>query len=569
MYPATVPEQSAIGSVERRLETVLPWAAGLLLAAPVLVAFYPPMTDLPFHEAAIGLLRNRGDYTMEPPGLYLLNLGKTNQLFHMLGWLLSYVVSTRWAVKLVVAATVVGLPVTAARFARHLGASPLASLVVAPMGLGWLFSFGFIANLVGLDALLFALPLVDRLAADPTPRRALAALGAVLLLYFAHLAMMIAFAGVALGLALVRPWSWRRTPWTLSAFGACCAAVLGHVVWTAHLETPMLSIVPLRFDPLLRKIQSVPAMILRTTALPRFSVFGLCLVAMVSFLWLRTRERRESAEATVKDEAGLARWRARAVVIRWELVALAAFAAYLAFPVSMRNGAILVYQRWFQPAFAVAVVAAAPRDLWAPRARIALLTALALPVATLLAAWPPFADSDRAYRDLESLIERIEPGSAVAKMDFFPGDSARNYMLVNADGRILAERGGRLVYAFTDSPISPVVLEPTYQWNESLVRTNLDSWQFMPRHDLRLYKYVLLRSRDPSLAPLVTYAIAAEAEPVAQAGEWVLYRSKLPVVPIASREPAMESPTPDTIGDRVGALRRALGWPQRPMGAAR
>jgi len=170
----------AIGPVERRLETVLPWAAGLLLAVPVLVAYYPPMTDLPFHEAAIGLLRHRGDSTMEPPGLYLMNLGKANQLFHVLGWLLSYAVSTRWAVKLLVAATVVALPVNAARFARHLGASPLASLVVAPMGVGWLFSCGFITNLVGLSALLFALPVADRLAANPTPRRALAGLGAVL-----------------------------------------------------------------------------------------------------------------------------------------------------------------------------------------------------------------------------------------------------------------------------------------------------------------------------------------------------------------------------------------------------
>jgi hypothetical protein len=555
-----------IGPVERRLETALPWAAGLLLAAPVLVAYYPPMTDLPFHEAAIGLLRHHGDPLLEPPGLYLLNLGTANQLFHILGWLLSYVVSTRWAVKLLVAATVVALPVTAARFARHLGASPLASLLVAPMGIGWLFSCGFIANLMGLDALLFALPLADRLAAGPTPRRALAGVAAVLLLYFAHLAMMIAFAGVVLGLALVRPWSWRRTPWTLSVFGAGCAAVLGAVLLSAHLRTPMLSIVPLRFDPLLRKLQSVPAMILRTTALPRFSVFALCVVTLASFFWLRARERRESAEVSVTHEGGLGRWQARVVAIRWELVALAGFAAYLAFPLTMRNGVMLVYQRWFQPAFAILAVAAAPRTLWAPRARIALLTALTVPVATLLAAWPPFADSDRAYRDLETLVDQVEPGSAVAKLDFLPEDQQQNYLLVNADGRILAERGGRLVYAFTDSPNSPVLLAPRYQWNESLLRTNLNSWWFMPQHDLRLYKYALFRTRDPFLASLVTFALSAEAEPIAEAGEWVLYRSKLPVVPPASPEPAMEDPRPDTIGARIAALRKALG--QHPIGDA-
>lgn len=53
-----------------------PWVAGLLLACPTLVAFYPPMTDLPFREAAIALLRHRNEPTLVPPGLYELNLGQ-------------------------------------------------------------------------------------------------------------------------------------------------------------------------------------------------------------------------------------------------------------------------------------------------------------------------------------------------------------------------------------------------------------------------------------------------------------------------------------------------------------
>src|ERR1700690_167488 len=98
------------------VDTLAPWAAGLLLAAPVLFAYYPPMTDLPFHEGEIGALRHFRDASMFPHGLYRLNLGEPNQLFHMLGWALSSVMATRWAVKPVVAARIVAIPVCAARF---------------------------------------------------------------------------------------------------------------------------------------------------------------------------------------------------------------------------------------------------------------------------------------------------------------------------------------------------------------------------------------------------------------------------------------------------------------------
>jgi hypothetical protein len=75
-------------------------AAGVVLALPSLIAFYPPLGDLPYHKAAIGILRRFGDPSMFPPGLYRRNLGEPNQLFHMVGWALSHLMSSRWAVKL-------------------------------------------------------------------------------------------------------------------------------------------------------------------------------------------------------------------------------------------------------------------------------------------------------------------------------------------------------------------------------------------------------------------------------------------------------------------------------------
>lgn len=530
----------------------LPWAAGALLALPVLVAYYPPMTDLPFHEAAIGLLRHWGDPTMEPPGLYFLNLGEPNQLFHMAGWALSWVVSTRWAAKLLVAATVASLPVAAARFARHVGASPLASLLVAPMALGWLFSWGLIANLIGLSALLAVLPIADRLAETPGPRLALRALAAAVLLYFAHLAMLFVFAGIALGLALLRPWSWRRTPWTLTAVAFPAAMTLAQLRWQAHLMTPSTRAVGTTWQPLLAKMASITGIVVPASELPvRLAMCALCLLALATFFWLRGRERNEGGRTAVRT------LRARLLAYRWETVSLVGLAAFFAFPVSLGT-ATFVCQRWFAPAFAIAAVVAAPRDLWIRRASVARLAAFALPVATLIAALPAFADSDRQYRSLEALIAHIEPGSAVAEMDLGPGDPLRNYSLGPAYGRVMAERGGRLVYAFTDSPVSPVMIRPAFQWNDSLWRVAYNTWKFRPAHDFKLFKYVLVRTQDPELAREAIYVTSPEADFVADAGEWVLLRSKLPVIPLASPEPPMETPVPEAMDDRVLALRRAL-----------
>jgi hypothetical protein len=549
---------------QTRVEDWAPWVAGLLLAAPVLVAYYPPMTDLPFHEGLVGLLRHAGDPLFEPPGLYERNLGEPNQLFHMTGWALSYLVSTRWAAKLIVAAAVTALPVAAARFARHLGASPLAALVVAPMALGWLFSWGLIANLIGLSALLATLPVFDRLAAEPTPRRAAGALAATVLLYFGHMAMMFVSSGVALGLCVLHPWSWRKAPLRLSPFVAGAAITLAQTQWQKQFITPALHAViaiPTMWRPLSEKLSEVAEMVEPSVDPPvKYAMMGLCALTIGSLAWLRVRERRADRAANVPAPAAGSRFerlRAWALLHRWELVALSGFAAFLTFP-AVLNGATLVYHRWFPPAFAILAVVVAPRDLWVPAARTARMAAYTLPVATLVVAAPSFVDSNREYKNVEALIARIEPGSAVAEVDLGPGDPSRTYSTAPAYARALAERGGRMVYAFTDSPISPMVLQRDYEWNETLVRIGWDSWHFSPRHDLRRFRYVVMRARDPLLKWMASFAIAEEARLVDEDGDWVLFESKLPVVPLTSPDVPPPNPKNDTMRERIAHVKDML-----------
>ncbi|MDP9036799.1 MAG: hypothetical protein M3O50_18535 [Myxococcota bacterium] len=550
------------GKLARKVEAVAPALAGLLLAMPVLVAYYPPMTDLPFHEGAIGVLRHFSDSTMFPPGLYERNLGHPNQLFHVVGWALSYVVSTRWAVKLVVAATVMALPIAAARFARHVGASPLAALLVSPLALGWLFAWGLVTNLLGLALLLALIPALDRLAEAPTGRRSAGAVLATGLLYFAHGAMMAAYAGAALALAALHPWSKRKTPLRLLPFVVGVALALAEAVRVKHLDTAAVRAIPSVWHSVGHKLLHIPYMLLPATEGAVYTaMFGLCVLIVGLFFWLRWRERRAVAlqlRPSATDPHGVRPW---AVAHRWEIFALACLAAYLAFPLTL-HGATLVYQRWFPPGLAVLVVTAAPRDLWTREGRVARLAVALFPIATLLVAWPSFVDSDRQYLALEQTLSHIEPGSAVAGIDLGPHDPSRTYTLSAAAGRILATRGGRLAYAFTDSPISPVFIPKRFQWSEALLRLAFDSFSLRPAHDLRRFRYVLFHVNDPGLAQLATSLLRPEAEHIVTSGEWVLLRSYGETLPLASREGRIMGPPPDNLRDRlIVSLREGTGRP--------
>jgi hypothetical protein len=549
-----------------RIEAIAPWVAGFLLALPTLVAFYPPMSDLPYHEAAIGILRHFGDTSMFPRGLYRYNLGEPNQLFHMAGWALSYVVSTRWAVKLVVAATIVAIPPCAARLARHVGASPLASLLVAPMAIGWLFYWGLIANLIGLAALLAVLPTLDRFARAPTTRGALRASSAVLLLYFAHEAMMFLYAGAALGLALVYPWSRKGTSLRLLPALLSAVVTVGQAKWQLRYMSATVGAVPRLWTSFGYKLRAIPNLISPASdKAVLWAMSSLCGIALAALFWLRARERR-SLPGAKPDMPGLGRVRSALLAYRWELLAVACLGAYFAFPLTL-NGATFVYHRWFPPGFAVLVIVAAPRDLFVREARIALVALPALPMGTLLIAWSSFADSSRAYVALEPLLGRVELGSAVAGLELGPGDPSRTFSLGPAVGRILATRGGRLVYAFTDSSISPVVTAKRYAWDESLIRVAFDSYAFRPAQDLYRFRYVLVRAGNPSLAVLAIRAMMPEAEYVAGVQEWLLFRSRVPVRSLLSRDFWLYGPPPEAMRDRINALVAAQREADKQAGA--
>ena len=530
------------------LERYAPAVVGVLLALPVLVARYPPMTDLPLHEAVVAILRHFDDAEMFPAGLYAKNLGEPNQLFHLVAWLLSYAVPTDLACKIVVALSVFAIPVAGARFAKYVGASPLSALALAPIALGWTFTWGLVANLIGISALLALLPWLDRNAETPSGRSLAFALLAVPVLYFAHEQMLLIYGAAAVLLVVVHPFAPKKTALRIAPVIVIVAVVLAQAEYQKRFIAPLAVVRPTEFASLGYKLEHTPEMFIRTTDAPVAVLFMVLVFAALAGLFaLRWRERKEDP---TRRERLLLSWpssiRPRLHRYRFELLALGLLLLYLAFPFRL-NGATLVYHRFFAPAFAVAVVIAAPRDLTVSRARLARYLLPVLPLGTLLLTWPSFVDSDRSYRKLDRVLALMEPGSAVATLELSKERRDSDLSAASASTRTLAVKGGRVLYSFTDSPIAACVMEPEYQWLEVATRTSSDSLAFRPAEDLTRFRYVLFRSNEPWVIDDILEAFEPYARflgPRTDAGardrdcEWVLLESRSPTIPLLS---------PDTI----------------------
>ena len=523
-----------------RLDLAAPWIAGAVLAAPVLLFRYPPMGDLPFHEALVALLRGMSDVALFPRGLYVHNWGPPNQLFYAIAWLLSLALPTDLACKVVVAGSALLIPVTAARLADHLGASRWTALLVAPLALGGMFKWGLVTNLLALPLLLGALPSLDRLAEAPTARRAAIALGWAAVLYEGHESALVVFAAAAVLFAAIRPLrSWAVLLRVSPAIGAVALAAT-HLVRSEHLKTPVVRAIPDSFAPELPKILEVPDVLLGATGTAGW-FFAASVGALALFVIPALRLGRGGGEASARELA---------VRFRFELLAATCFVLYLVMPLAF-GGATLVYQRFLAPAWAILIVASASRARPLRASAAARLAASGLPVAMVLLSLPAFAASSRTHRALDALFPLIEKGSAVAQLDFTPRAPSVVAPIPGAPARALATRGGRLLFSFSEIHTAPVLVRAEYDWSEPIMRLVYAPSAFCPSHDFVRFRYLLAKMGDERLRRALVVALAPEGRLVEGAGDWLLFESTLAVDPLASPDRALPRPPPVCIGQRL------------------
>ena len=432
----------------------------------------------------------------------------------------------------------VALPLAMGRLVKHVGASPWAVPFVAPVAMGWLFHRGFVTNLMGLAALLAALPTLDLLPRAPTVKRLVAALGFVVLLYATHALMLIAAAGALVLFVAGTPHPHRRGLAYAAAAFAVAAGLLGlDHVWAGRLSSARVAHVPVSMDSLGHKIVTLPGFLFGGTgddlvyALAALVALGIALFAAAS---ARGRPSREpSSEPVATSLVAFLEQR------RFELFGASCLGLYAILPFTW-HGAGLVYPRFLAPAFLVLVACAARVPSHGPSV-IVRVVAAALPVATVFLALPGFAEAGARVDSLDAIVPDIAIGSAVLELDL--GAAPRSVQDVAQTvpvGRVLAARGGRMLDSFAESPISPARIDLAYDWPEPIERIKRPV-PLRPSAQSTRFRYVLLQTPDPAFARLFQVATSTECTLVSSAGEWFLFESTLPVVPLTS--PDVPNPT--------------------------
>jgi hypothetical protein len=541
-----------------RAEQFAPILTGLLLAVPVVAFRYPPMVDLPMHEAVVGVLRGFHDPALFPKGLYVLNLGHSNQLFYFVAYLLSWPFGVEMACKLVVGITLFALPMAMGHLADHVGASRWATLLIGPVALGWLFMWGLINNLLGLAALLAMLPVLDHFADDPTPRRAAAALGGAVLLYETHELMLVLYGGAALIFAAghaprLRATLLRTAPFTL----AVGLSIVDHL-WSSRLAPPIIERVPIQWAPLSRKVLTIPGVILGGhEGEILYSITAI--TAAVIALFLVARLRAPTDPIPRAPRAFIHRY-------RFELFGAACLVLYLAVPFDI-HGATMVYHRFAAPAYAVLVVCAA-KNGGRGLPRVTPIVTAAVPLSMILVVWPAFVDASRSAKDLDTIAARIVPGSSIAQLDFpdvrHPASTSDAFIIASLASSVLAHRGGRLLFSFMESPIAPVMFDPRYEWDEPIKRMLPDHFALRPAHDFTRFRYLVMYTKSAGQALATTFALIPEARFVDSVGDWLLFESTLDVAPLMSHDTPLPVPHPNSLRARLRKLSEAVNGPLEP-----
>jgi hypothetical protein len=411
---------------------------------------------------------------------------------------------------------------------------------MAPLVIGWTFYSGFGSSMLGIALFLATLPDLDRLAGEPTPRRSAIVTALVALVFAAHAVTGVCSVLALVVLSLVRRMDAKRRALSLApaAFGA--AALLTERLREGGDGTPLAraSSQHVVWHGLGTKLSVLPASLFASHASGT-----LVLVAIVTATAIALLARGRMRETRTADGPAL---RDRAHLHRFAIVAAVLAAAFLAAPFTVGHGTHL-YARFLVPTVAVAVVAIAPRP---GHTRLAAKTICAAAVAAPLLAIVPetFRAADQ-HDAVARLSKHIEVGSSIAIMHVGPKEPGVVFDAVRAGHRALAERGGRLVFSFAEYPTSVVTVRPKARWDELTVRLYRDAGELRPASDLRRIRYVLVHAFDRDLAFVMAAAFAPEGRFVDLYGEWMLFESRLPLLPIDAAEEV--APIGSTLQERA------------------
>jgi hypothetical protein len=406
--------------------------------------------------------------------------------------------------------------------------------------------------MLGVALWLAALPLLDRAAAaEGGARRVLRSTAgaslAIAAVGLAHVASMACACLATTVFALTRPVD-RRTPLRLVPAGVGGLLALAETRWEAGAQTSLARVYASRvlWTPFTTKLEALGTHLVGRQGLVIEGSLAL-LVVVAIVLWRRPDAGAGGAvPPSAAPDAPRAPWPRHH---RFAILAVTLLVAYLAAPYSVNFGALL-YVRFLAPAYVLAVLLAGPPA--GARGLLVTVPAVALLVAPVLIAVPHFAAAARQFSAVQPLLAHVDEGSAVAVLHFGKHDRSLVFDATSVGNRVLAERGGRLLASFSEYPIAPVVIRPAAAWEALVMRLSARPADLCPAHDLRRLRWLLVHVFDEALVARVVRGLAPEGELVAAEGEWLLFRSTLPPLPLTAPD---EEPPPgaETLQARVDA----------------
>jgi hypothetical protein len=469
---------------------------------PILGVKYLPMVDLPQHAAQVSVLAHWNDPAYGFAGQYELHPFTPYGACYLVGWAFARLLDIHAAMSLVVALSVVGLPLSLHYLLRTVGGERWWSLLGFPLAYGFSFYWGFLNFLVALPLMVVFVARGFGHARRGTWTAVPGLVALSVALFFAH-----AYA-IALGLTLVGLEVVRRS----RSIGALARGGLPLVVPGAMLVAWYVSFgrteaasraaeVPTVWELGRHRLVELPGLVLGRGDDPLMVAFGAALIVLVA---LSVRPLRAAGRS----------W-ADAVPLALVL------AGYLLTPRAHRQ-ICCMYQR-----FPVLILPFASL-LLPPLRRVAYGRALRAGLCLVVVSWMAiltvrFVRSDREARLFDEILRHMEPRRSALGLVFLRESATPpRHLWLHHPVWYQAVKGGRCAGSEGQLPIMIARLrpgDPRRVGHEFGWQPELFNWADHGRYDY----YVVRAAVDlgPSLFRDATRPVLLRA----RSGPWWLYEA--------------------------------------------
>jgi hypothetical protein len=511
--PANEPAHAA---TERRLFVGLVALLAAATIAPIWVARYLPLLDVPNHLSAVAVWHYYDDPSWNFAQHYQLNLVPLPYWAHYYTvHLLTYVTrSVEVANKIFLSGYALAVPAGAFAFCRRFDRSPWLTLLSFPLVWNFNLADGFVAYCAGFAAVPLALVLVDRYAERPTWPGALAVVVVGSLTYFFHLLAYALFLVCAGLIVLVQ----RRalSPRLLIARSLPVLSCAGVGLWALRRANSMG----------FRKVTGTHRQWVRDgldttlTQVPE-RLFNFVpghadewMIVTLAAVWLTlaiTDARRRDLEPPARHGAGH----------RWgvELCLLGALVLFVVLPRSMKQP---FYWHLINGRFVVALAFFALLSLRGAiggRRRWLLLPVVVAHLAYMGAICRAFVRFNRNAAGFEALVDRIPRDQEVLTLILRPmGDVNVNVSAFNQfPSYVQLRHGGYNFYNFAEGfPLKYKHKLPAPSWSHA----ETFNWETHSRG----WGYFLTFREGWEAAPMKVPLATGKVELVGESGVWKLYR---------------------------------------------